>query len=276
MINLLVTYCDAANENIPACNNPLCRVPSNCIPCLEDIHQGVRNRDYDCVRMLNTYVCKYIYKYSSEVAHLYRHFNNFTRMDEFNILSIGCGPCSDLFAAQHEYNEKQINYYGFDLNSRWSNIHNQIDVIFQNQPLVNTNYYYQDIFELFPNIDFNPNILVLSYLFSHIHRHGNMNDFMNNLKEIIVSQMPTDSLIIINDINHNVLARNYFGAFFNLLINEDVGAFVNQRFSFLGGWNYGNRYQNLQLISNIPNNINNAYQPWTTSTSAQMIIRKIR
>lgn len=158
MINELVEYCDIEFDQGNPCNNHACAAPKNCVNCLAAIHNG-SGRDYDCNNMISHYVCTYIYKYSSEVAHLFRHFNNFQNMEQLDILSIGCGPCSDLFAAHHTFDEKEINYHGFDLNTRWQPVHNKIEDIFQNQQQVSPNFHYQDVFQVFPNLNFNPNIL---------------------------------------------------------------------------------------------------------------------
>lgn len=274
MINQLVTYCDNEVDNATACNHALCNGADICNACLEGIHTG-NGRDYDCYKMLNTYVCKYIYKYSSEIAHLFRGLNTFGTMDGFNIASIGCGPCPDLFAAYYSYNTKPINYFGFDTNNGWQNSHNQIEYIFRNQTQINLNFHYQDIFSCYSTLGIVPNILVLSYLISHIVRHGDIINFLNNLNDIIIQNMPIGSIIIINDINHNTLARNYFGYLFDLLNAGDDDSYINRRFSFLGGWNYGDRYNGLSLIADIPPNIALKYDTWTTSTSAQMIIKKV-
>ncbi|NVK64606.1 MAG: hypothetical protein HWE22_08455 [Flavobacteriales bacterium] len=275
MINRLVEHCDLGFNTGNACNNEACGTPKNCVNCLAAIHNG-SGRDYDCDNMINHYVCTYIYKYSSEVAQLFTRFNNFQEMERLNILSIGCGPCSDLFAAYNTFNEKEINYHGFDLNLRWQPVHQKIEDIFTDQEQVSLNFHYRDVFQLFPELDFTPNVLVLSYLLSHIHRHGNMTEFLNDLKNVIIEQMEPNSIIIINDINHNTLARNHFGTLFSLLNQDDPGSFVNERFSYLGGWNYGVRIPELQLITEIPEDIRIRYQAWSNSTSAQMIIKKVR
>ena len=131
----LVTYCDTSysksSRRCPHCKNEDC--PGACTGCFKEIH-FVSNRDYDCPNLMYHYVCTYIYAYSSEIWHLFNVENDLQNLDEYRVLSIGCGPTSELFGISRFANNKNIQFVGFDTNELWKDIQDRVIEIVDNDP----------------------------------------------------------------------------------------------------------------------------------------------
>lgn len=184
--------------------------------CLQSIHNDQANlREYDCVNMVNCYVCSYINKYASEIFYAFQSLVNHpsTRKDEYNILSIGCGDCADLFGIdeflRRNARNPSISYTGVDKNGNWRETHEKVKSIF---PDVSFDFEYEDIFDFVDSLDEIPyNIVVLEYVLNEIRKYtpDDIDDFIDKLAHNIIDRLPNGSLIIINDINHNMV-RDYY------------------------------------------------------------------
>ena len=216
-VNDLIAYC--SNNYINSYKKCRCEDCSNicqgsCEKCLETIHFG-DNRRYNCQNMINYYVCKYTYKYSSEIAHVFFENKLIDEMSNINIVSIGCGPCTDLIGIK-EYIRQQrlnikINYTGVDLNKQWYNIHNFIKNSNDN---IEAEFIYDDIFNVFENLnrDKKYDIVFLQYFLSDMIKYNDKNQmdkFVDNFVSKVVSKLKNNSLVIINDINYKN-TRDYF------------------------------------------------------------------
>lgn len=104
-----------------------CPETGNCEQCLENVHYGIDGRTYNCTNILSYYVGKYTYKYSSEIGHVF-NYPRFGVFQEYNILSLGCGPCTDYFGILNSITSNnrniRLNYLGIDINNDWNPIHN--------------------------------------------------------------------------------------------------------------------------------------------------------
>ena len=136
MLNELVRLCDERYQS-HRCEN--CSYenycPHNCETCLKYIHfpqNAPAERQYDCKRMMDYYVCKYAHKYTSELIYAFYMLRDLQKRTHLNVLSIGCGPCTDLLAlnyliSQGVYNIGTINYHGVEINTEiWRNIYDDI------------------------------------------------------------------------------------------------------------------------------------------------------
>lgn len=190
----LIDYCHASylTSECGNCNHPGCcpgNPYGNCKQCFEEVHYPSRNplgkKDYDCDRMLYFYTCCYAAKYASEMLYLMCKSEAMAEIEDYNVLSIGCGSCPDLMALERYCDEpgseKTIEYTGIDMNKRWTMIHNEIkrhpsDIIQR------SNFSYRDaVTGLFPIID--TNVVVLQYFISHLYNNGqiaNVNFFSKN------------------------------------------------------------------------------------------------
>lgn len=96
------------------------------------------------------------------------------QIDNYHVLSIGCGACPDLMALEHYCHEnsydKRISYLGIDVNKRWKRIHNQIDS-YRTSTVRKTKFRYWDVVtEDFSISD--ANVVILQYVISHFYNTG--------------------------------------------------------------------------------------------------------
>lgn len=193
--------------------------PGNCGKCLDEVHlsRGDDERqDYNCRYMLDYYVGKYMYAYVTENKRAFDIIENeIKQLPYIHMISIGCGPCPDLFGIvdflKDKEIEKQVFYLGIEHNEEWKDIHSIIEKIFENE--VKIKYWRRDAIEYFKKKDASgANILIMQYLVSHIvynDRGSQIEDFFENLVKNVIMKMDSKSYIVINDINHN-LARDKF------------------------------------------------------------------
>jgi len=274
-ISDLVTYCDESyarqEEQCADCQNENCE--GKCSRCFNSIHSFNSTRDYDCQNLIYHYVCEYIYAKSSEIAHLFNLHSDLNKLQELKILSIGCGPASELFGINHSLPNALITYKGFDLNSLWTDIHEQIESSVVNNPKRNVNFYNANVFDQYPELGFIPNVLILSYLISHLPKVGiNVKEFLATLRDEIIVTMPVNSYIIINDTNH-MTVRDNFTVLLSLL--NEIGTYSANRYRFKGYSLYGERHTTDALIEPIPQKIRYKYETWREcGSTAQMVIKK--
>ena len=100
LIDEIVDFCDneySSYECTGCHKHHLCQ--QDCKNCLDDLHYH-KNRirtDYSCEHLLDYYVCRYSYKYCSEIIYALECVD-LSRYPYFNILSLGCGGAPDLMA----------------------------------------------------------------------------------------------------------------------------------------------------------------------------------
>jgi hypothetical protein len=212
---------------------------------LEKIHfDNPDKRGYDCDNMMYCYTCSYIYKYASEIHYLLKK-HPLTSFSEFNILSLGCGSCADLFGIDNFLTEQQrttsVKYKGVDYNERWETTHEKIKEIF---PVYNISFEYSDVFDFLENIsnDFSPpNILILQYLLNELIKCNDtarINEFVEKLVYEVINKMPDDSVIILNDINLDIekdgvdkKVRTWFSKFHLEIIEYKIASCLTYRFT---------------------------------------------
>jgi hypothetical protein len=172
-------------------------------------------RQYDCNNMVHCYVGNYINKYASEIYYAFKALTSHTstKKAEYNILSIGCGDCADLFGINQFFKDNSrspsISYTGIDMNIKWQPIHDKIKTIF---PTINFNYKYQDAFEYVDTLDAVPyNIVILEYVLNEVRKYTPeiVNSFINCLAHKVIDKLPSGSFVVINDINHKMV-RDYY------------------------------------------------------------------
>ena len=107
LIDDLVEYCNEQYQSgeCGACTGKdrcVNECDGNCKLCLDDIHfhEQQRRTQYDCERLLYYYVCRYSYKYCSEMIYALRQID-LSDYPYFHILSMGCGGAPDLMAFQY-------------------------------------------------------------------------------------------------------------------------------------------------------------------------------
>ena len=213
-------FCGASCQ---VCTNTKCT--GDCGQCLRYIHwpqkaqeDGIPPREYDCVNMADYYVLQFGVRYASEILYAWGNANQ-NRKYEMSVLSIGCGPCTDLFAFDYLLQKKQIallNYYGTDLNYKgvWTRLHTDIKNYALGKYKVHFNY--DNANNISKDLDHSgivPNVLVFQYVFSDMLKRFSeyeINSYIKEVAKYINNIMPPYSVIIINDINNPKGGRDYF------------------------------------------------------------------
>lgn len=281
----LIDYCNKLYNNADTscrCKDCINECKGSCEKCLESIHFG-DNRRYNCMNIMNYYVCKYSYKYLSEIGKIFSLSNIIDNNDVVSIISIGCGPCTDLLGVKQYINNEgltiKLKYRGIDLNDNWRHIHEYLKNDFNQDDI---KFIYDDVFNVLNAINTigKYDILFLQYLISDMIKYNNddeMKDFINKLVDKIISKMSVNSFIIINDINH-MSARKYFEQFLSSM-DENKVKYTAWRYHFNNDsreshYNYGYEYEDNKLICVVNDDIKESYNPWVYCSSAQIIIRR--
>lgn len=219
----LVDFCDDnySNEECMACTAiTACThtCSGNCKECLDDIHYhtNARRREYNCARLLDYYVCRYSYKYCSEIIYALSQMD-LSYYPFFHILSLGCGGAPDLMAFQYMDYPQPISYVGLDKNVYWERIHNFIVENFEDGRVQFARDI--DVLDYFNNNGFiECNVIVIQYLISFFYSQvgkSGLRKWFSKLAEKIVSNKPQNSpmLIIINDADSKYTGRDAFPIF---------------------------------------------------------------
>lgn len=269
------------------------RCSGDCQKCLKDVHfpqNGLASRKYDCPHMADCYYCKYAYKYASEIVYGLKQFADIRNKKTLKIMSVGCGPCTELAAVEFLRNQGILNYdrlqyRGIDpLESVWKSIWNDVE-----------NYFGDDEIEFWPNdilqlVDiivrdrWVPDVIIFQYVFSDMYKHsdeGEIVQFIDKLAAFLNSYEEKSIYILCNDIN---LGVSWGGGreFFDILASRIQSPKIIERRHFDNinrDWHYeyGTEYNSNALIFNdISNEIRRAYNPFDSCASAQILIKKER
>lgn len=292
MLNQLSKLCDNRYINSPhLCSS--CQYgancPKDCGKCLEYVHYPQRApapRKYDCQKMMDFYFCKYACKYTSEMYYALNACVNAKVKKHLEILSFGCGPCSELLALNElqknsAYQFASIGYYGVDIDlSIWYNIHNDINLIAPNG--YKCSFIKADACQYINALQtstWRPDIIILNYVLSDMSKHNSqqiMNNFIHNLANYIDS-CPINTYIICNDINLTIKsggAREYYDNLLSALKCQNVfqqAYFQNNKGTCFA---YGVQYLTNNLAFPVPQFKGN-YSPYLSCSSAQIIIKKV-
>jgi len=233
--------------------------------------------------MIDFYVCDYTVKYASEILYLMRKSEALQQIDNYHVLSIGCGACPDLMALEHYCHEnsydKRISYLGIDVNKRWKRIHNQIDS-YRTSTVRKTKFRYWDVVtEDFSISD--ANVVILQYVISHFYNTGQIYEiqgFFVKLVDTIISrkQAGVPMVILINDVNSVHRGRDYFSDLVEKLKDAELhGSYRAFYFDYNirnDAQRYGERHESRQVLFRLPNFFDGIYQPWEDCSSAQLLI----
>lgn len=198
----------------------------NCNDCLDQVHwypSKEGRSDYTCKNLLLRYVLRFVPKYSSQITSALRIIDQ-TAYPEFNILSIGCGETPDLMAFE-EASDRPIYFTGYDRNTFWSEIHEQIEHYASAVSGIEVDLHREDIFHALHTGVFTTthyNVIVIQYLLSHLfntEQEHLTSQLFNALISQIISNRLTNSpfLIIITDVDSINKGRNRWYTFLDML-----------------------------------------------------------
>ena len=282
-IKTLLKAC-SVNYTNKCCNNCNNTCYNSCEQCLQHIHSHKDLRRYNCSNITNYYVGKFLLKYSSELQYLLITSGIVKTLSQFNILAIGCGPCTDLFAFDklNSVHKKKILYHGVELNKMWKPIHKEIERIYNNS-LISLRFTYNDIFKVHSSAllqPHHPNIITLQYLISDLKANlgdKGVKNFISNLISDVIAKIPSKLFILINDINHNTAARDYFEYFASELKSIIPNTVVKERCYFENNiksftFPYGMKYMDNSVKTNVNSQLRALFTPYLSCSSAQMLI----
>lgn len=264
--------------------------PDNCGKCLEYVHfpnKAPSPRTYDCRHMADYYYCKYAYRYASEIVYGLKQFTDIQNIKDIKIMSVGCGPCTDLAAVEYlrsngVFNFHSLEYIGIDpLENVWGGIWRDICDYFRD----NIEFYPYDIFnfvDIIVKTGLVPDILVFQYVFSDMYKRSEEDEikqFIDKLSLFINSCAEKPIYIVCNDIN---LCNSMGGGreFFDELESRIDNPKIVRRRHFNNihketHYEYGSQYNNNALVfDDIIDDIWNKYNPFDSCASAQILIKK--
>ncbi|MBG0785400.1 MAG: hypothetical protein H0S79_09875 [Anaerolineaceae bacterium] len=280
LIDNIVHFCDTQyREN--KCENCVQKSKCNndCFSCLNDIHwhENKIRTDYDCVHLLDYYVCRYSHKYCSEIIYALEMLD-FSEYPYFNILSLGCGGAPDLMAFDYKNYNKDITYIGYDKNIHWEKVHNEIINQFTNgQARFNRGTNVLDFF--IDHTTSNFNIVVIEYLISCFYRQvgeQGLIKWFDQLANQIIQNKPGDSplLIIINDVDSINTGRDSIPLLRSAIENLGFNVSIEYKMQFKPQKFYkgSERYPSQANKFQIPDGIRDRYHVAITCESVQLIL----
>ena len=294
LINKLVKKCDERYKDImESCQCDVSKCVNHkgrdCYDCLHEIHypkSGVPKRTYDCAIMADYYYCRYSYRYASEIICGLRHLGDIGSAGKIKVLSIGCGPCTELAAIDYlqkkgVYNYKEIDFRGIDLlKDIWGNIWGDIEDIYQGKvTLIEKNAL--EYVDILAKENWVPDLIIFQYVFSDMRKkysYEQICHFIDKISEFINTQTGKNIYILINDTNAGI---NYNAGrdFFDILEDKIINKLETMRYHFNidykdKHYEYGTHYVGNELFFVIPKDIRARYNPWASCASAQIIIKK--
>lgn len=294
LLDHIVDFCDkeygnADTENFCVdCLHPK-KCTGSCDKCLEEVHfpgdHPGGKLEYDCKNMLNYYVCKYSYKYCSEIQYALKEIKNLDKLEQYNVMSIGCGASPDLMALEFYKQINQLNtpifYKGYDKNTLWEPVHKKIKEYGKNND-IKAHFEYVDVIKYFREYYVSGiNLLILQYVISYFYNTDQIKTittFFDDLVDSIVSKRNDKEsfTIIINDVNSCYRGRDYFLVLLEKLKENDFHSNVRKRYFDYKIQNdfqrYGRIHHSIKNLHEISEDIREHYNPAIYCSSAQLII----
>ncbi len=267
------------------CTNVECM---DCYQCIKHIHDITNKSDiYNCPNMISNYVIKHFYRFSSEIQYAFEQISKyFKEQDEISVVSIGCGPSSELYGVFNgmkntDMENVSLDYKGFDINSIWSPIWEINQNIYSSS---NINYYNQNIFDYYKdNTNEHIDLLIVNYMLSDMAKF-NSESISVFLDELISFVKNTNiSFVLFNDIPlfYDKLSTGYSCMEYvcrGLKDSERIKyKSIRNRFRDPNEYQptYGTKYTTCSLKYSIIQECE-AFSPFSECGSIQMIIRKLK
>jgi len=138
--------------------------------------------------------------------------------DNLRVLSVGCGPCTDLFAFDAFFKiykpNGKIEYHGLEKSNLWKDIHNFIIQHGKKHSLSKVKITYLDVVKQFQEVEYiikneKPDIISFQYVLSDIAKFYHVNyvkQYAEKFVEKAFEILPKSTMIIFNDTN---VTRSY-------------------------------------------------------------------
>ena len=179
-----------------------CRV--DCYNCLNHIHRYYNHTDhYSCEKITYNYLLKHGHRYASEIAKAISDIKPYLKprqlSDYVSIISVGCGPSTELYGGIEALSDMNVHYTGIDRNPIWKNIQ-EFNVENFKGSKHKVQYSSIDFFEFVESTTVQIDILILNYFFSDFVKFNKSetDEFIAKLASLI--QNGKFNWVIINDI----------------------------------------------------------------------------
>ncbi|HRC79894.1 MAG TPA: hypothetical protein PLF27_00775 [Sedimentibacter sp.] len=291
LLDYIIDFCDREYRDSDTgfvcdeCNHPI-KCSGGCEKCLDEIHfpdsYDNGKLEYDCINILNYYVCKYSNKYCSEIEYALEQSEIIKSFNEFNVMSIGCGHSPDLMALEF-YRDKHnlkipIDYIGYDNNRLWEDIHNEIKKHGKKNN-IEVSFEYEDVIQYFNEYYVaGINMIFMQYIISYFYNTNQIDEidcFFEDLIDV-VKRKREKLIIIINDVNSCYRGRDYFLNFYNIIRNNNLhGRIIQRYFDYKiksRYQRYGTAYYSHKILHNINDELRERYNSAVNCSSAQLII----
>lgn len=208
--------CQSRLSGIKGCglqcnNNHYCTVRScakgDCAKCLEHIQWGKPPAfTYSCPKITYHYVLKLFPRFASEICHLLRKCGSSKNTKNVNVVSLGCGPGSEVYgiieALRSNFPNYHLRYDGFDQNSVWSEVQAVSKSCLASSGH-EVEFHIEDMFSN-PGVPEHIDMLVLNYVLSDVAKfHKNdlqaKSAFCDQTADFITSKKIR--IVLFNDIN---------------------------------------------------------------------------
>lgn len=196
--------CNSCTNN-HFCTNNNC-AEGNCAVCLNHILRSQKpNFHYSCKRITYYYVLRFLNRFASEIKPFFS--NNFGK-NHLNIVSLGCGPASELYGLVNGirtyHPDMTIVYRGYDTEQIWEELNNKTIELFAHDPSLDIKIHRHDMFNEWQDNDITEvDILILNYLLSDCIKYQNnksqLEAFLNEIVSFIIKYKV--KIIVCNDIN---------------------------------------------------------------------------
>lgn len=255
-------------------------------------------RDYDCQNMIYYYCGRFSLKHLGELFMLLQRISHRIPNNP-RIFSIGCGPCTDLFAFEkyikHNKLNEKIKYHGIEKNVLWKEIHNFIIKHGKRHKLSKIEVSYLDAIREFQEVvrimkEEQPNVILFQYVLSDIAKYYPV-DLVKRFSEKFVEKafeiLPKSTMIIFNDTNvtQEYAKRNpdeIKGRIFLEHLSERF--WTNRNISVIKYYfpykddpslKFGAAHSDFRVdFSNIPEDLINYFEMWDEYRSAQLVLIK--
>lgn len=288
LIEAATSYCSAAFQRCGtcrSCTHPKGICSGGCRECSEEVnfHKKGGRTDYDCQNFMYYYMCRYSWKYCSEILYAIEQID-LSRYSSYAILSLGCGGAPDLMAFEMgslENGGKNIAYTGYDANPYWKIIHALIYGYAQARGIA-AKFFIKNIFEALADGEtemHHYNIVVLQYIISHFQpeeRYDLAGKLFDGLIRKVLNhpRRMSPTLFLLNDIDH-VDVRNFYDLFLSKLTAANCRFSSMRRHFKEREYDCGDGSTQYASWSNkffIPETIKNDFDCAIKCTSAQLIV----
>lgn len=180
--------CEDQCKNGHYCLSHACK-ECDCSRCLNHIHwNNSPTFHYECERITYYYILRFSNRFASEIT----HFVNFFKIKEnskINIVSLGCGPASEIFGFIKSIRMRGINsilhFEGYDLKNVWQPVQ-ELTKVSLSKTGHYINFHTKDLFTDFSDFPNNESfVLVLNYLLSDIAKFSSESDKQGFIDKIV-------------------------------------------------------------------------------------------